>query len=238
MTIDDDVSRGVPELLTANGPPCQPQVQSCSKVASGSDISLPYAGRMNYRFDAPQVGQEPWLQANQLPPRPRRSWMAPAALVASVAALVVGTAALVQGRGHEAPSTATITTAPATAGDTAAADKALCQAIAPLMAEDDKMSNAYIDLGPAGSPARDDALPKFRSDTEDWVRRIQAIADQHQSADPFLQRTLQRMIDDRKLLVRNMRPGKTKGYDDQIWSDSLSAYGGPLSVCYDVGVQW
>lgn len=186
-----------------------------------------------------QVGAPPaWPQAGQLPPRPRRSWVALTALVASVAALAVGTAALVQGRGHEAPVTATSSTAPATAGDTAAADKALCQAIAPLMAEDDQRSNAFIDLGPSGSAARDAGVDRFRTDTAEWATRIQAVADQHKDVDPFLQRTLQRFIDDRHLLARNMRTGKTMEYDDAIWSDSLAAYGGPLSICYDLGVRW
>lgn len=167
--------------------------------------------------------------------------MAPAALVASLAALAVGSAALVQGRSTDEAIASTSTSAAAAAEtDTKTADRALCTAIGPLMAEDDKTSNAFIDLGAAGSPARDDALPKFRADTEDWARRIQAVVDasEHQSADPFLRRTLQRMIDDRKLLVRNMRPGKSKEYDSHIWSDSLSAYGGPLSVCYDLGIRW
>ena len=167
--------------------------------------------------------------------------MAPAALVASIAALAVGTAALVQGRGGDerAAATATSAVAPATAGgDTEAADKALCQGIAPLMAEDDQRSNAFVALGPSGSAARDAGVDRFRADTAAWATRIQAVADQHQSADPFLRRTLQRFIDDRRLIARNMRTGKTMEYDDAIWSDSLAAYGGPLGMCYDLGVRW
>lgn len=130
------------------------------------------------------------------------------------------------------------TTVPTAATDTADADRALCSAIAPLMAEDDRRSNAFIATGAAGSPERDQAQSKFRSDTEDWAERIQPQLDAHIDASPFFKRTLQRFIDDRLLLVRNMRPGPLKEYDSEIWSDSLSAYGGPLSVCQELGIKW
>ncbi len=106
------------------------------------------------------------------------------------------------------------------------------------MSEDVARTNAFIDSGDPGTPARDAAQPKFRSETEDWAGRIQPLLDEHQDVDPFFRRTLQRFIDDRILLVRNMRPGPAKDYDNEIWADSLSAGGGPLSICYELGLKW
>jgi len=125
-----------------------------------------------------------------------------------------------------------------TAADTTSADRALCTAIAPLMGENDRFSNAYIRLGEAGSPARDQALPKFISDSQDWVKRVQPILDQHSDANPYLQRTLQRFLDDRSLLVSDMQPGPLTSYANTLWADSLGAYSGPLHVCGGVGITW
>lgn len=124
------------------------------------------------------------------------------------------------------------------AADTSAADRALCMVIAPLMAEDDRASNTWRNTGDPGTPARDGALPKYRSDTEDWARRIQPLLDEHQDANSFFRRTLQRFVDDRILYVRNARPGAPEDYDNEIWADSLSVYGGPLSICNELDVKW
>lgn len=182
-----------------------------------------------------QPGGAPWSPpAQQSAPRRSWSWVSVAALVAALAALGVAGSVAVEVHKHGQAASAS----PAAAPNTESADRALCESVAPLLAEDDRTSNTFIDLGAAGSPARDEALPKFRTDTEDWAKRIQAVVDQHGSADPFLRRTLQRMIDDRVLLVRNMRPGPPKRYDDTAWDDHMVAYGGPLSVCFDLGVKW
>jgi hypothetical protein len=106
------------------------------------------------------------------------------------------------------------------------------------MGESDRTTNTYIGLGPAGSPERDGALPKFISDTQGWISRIQPIADGHPGVNPFLHRSLQRFIDDQKLLAVNIAPGPLKSYDEAIWADSLASYGGPLSVCDQLGVKW
>lgn len=158
----------------------------------------------------------------------------------SLAALAVGIVALVT---RPTPATAVPAPAPASrsaapAGDTTTADRALCNAISPLMTEDDHNSNTWIATGDPGSPERDAALPKYRDDTEDWAGRIQDVVDANPNAHPFLLRTLQRFVDDRVLLVRNMRPGPSKQYDDEAWSDSMTAYGGPLSVCNALGIKW
>jgi hypothetical protein len=126
----------------------------------------------------------------------------------------------------------------AAAGDTSAADKALCEGIAALMVESDRMSNAWTSSGDTGTPERDAALPGFVAATESWVPRIQSVLDEHTDAQPFFRRTLQRYIDDRRLLVANIRPGPSTSYDRTLWADSLGAYGGPLSICQKLGVKW
>jgi hypothetical protein len=161
------------------------------------------------------------------------------AILLAIAALVVGVINLALPT--PAPVAATppsASSSTSSAGDTTAADRALCTAIAPLMAENDQFSNAYIRLGEAGSPARDQALPKFVGDSQDWVKRVQPILDQHPDADSYLRRTLQRFLDDRSLLVSDMGPGPLTSYANALWADSLGAYSGPLHVCGGVGVQW
>jgi hypothetical protein len=161
------------------------------------------------------------------------------AIVVAVAALVV---ALVRGGESSAPATPTaqsptaLTAAPSAV--TTAADKALCEAIAPLMAESDQMSNAYTNTGDIGTPGRDAALPKFIADTEAWIPRIQAVLDSHVDVRPIFKRSLQRYIDDRQLLVWNVEPGPARSYDESTWADSLAAYGGPLRICHDLGIHW
>jgi hypothetical protein len=118
------------------------------------------------------------------------------------------------------------------------ADRALCTAIAPLMKESNAAANAFIGLGDTGTPARDAAIPQFRTTTESWARRAQAVLDDHSATSPFFHRTLQRYIDDMSLFVVNVRPGPATKYDEAAWSDSLVAYGGPLSVCQRLGVNW
>jgi len=172
--------------------------------------------------------------------RTRSSWTAPAALMMAAAALATAIVGLTHSFSNSSAAGA-LSAPSATTGalaDNSSRDRALCAAIAPLMAADDRASNAFIDTGPAGSTERDAAQAKYRSDTEVWITQIQPIADAHRDADPFLLRTLQRFVDDRNLMVRNMRPGPARTYDDEIWADSLAALGGPMSVCYQLGVKW
>ena len=183
-----------------------------------------------------------WRYAASTPPTPPRrskglAAAVAAAIVLATAALVVGIVDLTRSSTPGAPAASAPTTSVSPA-DTTAANRALCNAIAPLMAEDDQRANAWIATGAPGTPARDTALPKFRTDTEDWAHRVQDVQNAHLNAEPFLKRTLQRFIDDRVLLVRNMRPGPAKQYDDEAWSDSMTAYGGPLSVCGGLGIKW
>jgi len=102
----------------------------------------------------------------------------------------------------------------------------------------DQKSNAWQATGDPGTPARDAALPGYRAFVEDWAGRAQDALAAHPDADAFLKRTLQRFIDDRILMVRNMRPGPATEYDKEAWADSGTAYEGPLSVCYQLGIKW
>jgi hypothetical protein len=160
-----------------------------------------------------------------------------------VVALLLGAAALVvalTGVGRQpAPGPGLGAPTPTTAsGSTDDADRALCEAIAPLMAESNKAAKEFFDLGEQGTSARDAALPKFAADTKDWAHRAQAILDANPDVQPFLARTLQRYIDDLKLYAQSIRPGPQQTYDAAAWTDSLVAYGGPLATCQDLGVNW
>jgi hypothetical protein len=176
------------------------------------------------------------------PPRKRRllitAWLAITALLAT-AALVIGIVAISRPPATSANSASSAAPSTAAPGrDTTAADRALCNAIAPLMTESDRSSHEFVDSAPDGSPERDAAIPKYRTETEDWARRTQAVLDGHSDAQGYLRRTLQRFIDDSKLYVANLRPGPAKTSATEAWADSLVAYGGPLAICYDLGVQW
>jgi hypothetical protein len=106
------------------------------------------------------------------------------------------------------------------------------------MTEINRISYSYLKLGEAGTPARDSALPKFISDTQDWIGRVQPILDQHPDARPFFRRSLQRFIDDRNLLVSDLKAGPLPTYAHEMWSDSEGAYTGPLHICDQLGVKW
>lgn len=151
----------------------------------------------------------------------------------AVAALVIAIMALTT-----QPTPVTPSSAPPNPPALAADDKALCQAIAPLMKENDDRSNAFLGTGAPGSPERDAALPKFVSDTQDWARRTQQALDTHANPPRFITRALQRYIDDMQLFVASVRPGPGTQYDEEAWTDSIEAYGGPLATCQAVGVGW
>ena len=192
-------------------------------------------------MDRQQTGDTRLPQAGVAQPqqrRPRFSWTALLALVVATTAVVMSIIGLVRSGSSSAGSMSAPGITTSAAADTSAADRALCMAIAPLMAEDDRASNTWRNTGDPATPARDGALPKYRSDTEDWARRIQPMLDEHQDANSFFRRTLQRFVDDRILYVRNARPGPPEDYDNEVWADSLSAYGGPLSICNELDVKW
>jgi hypothetical protein len=163
-----------------------------------------------------------------------------AAIVLAIAALVIGIVDLTRSSPSAAPA-ATTPTAPgptSAPADTTAANRALCTAIAPLMTEDNRVAKTLSSLAPAGSPAWNAALPKFVSDTKDWVGRIQPVIDSHPDVDPYFRRSLQRFVDDQRYLVADLEEGPWQDYDQTIWNDGLGADNGPLNVCWDLGVKW
>jgi hypothetical protein len=163
-----------------------------------------------------------------VPPPPRRSKGLIAAvaiaIMLAIAALVVGVVDLVRPSTPATPAASTPTSPAPTSSpaDFTAADRALCTAIAPLMTDSNRVAKAFTSLGPGGSPESNAGVPKFISDTKDWVGRIQPVIDSHPDADPFFRRTLQRFVDDRRLLVADLEAGPWTPYDQTNWNDSLS----------------
>src|SRR3954464_3506958 len=154
------------------------------------------------------------------------------AIVLALAALVVGVVSLVT---RPAPAPAASTPSPQAMTD---ADKALCQAIGPLMKENDDRSNAFLATGEAGSPERDAALTKFVTDTRAWAQRTQKDLDARSNPPRFTARALQRYVDDMQLFIASVRPGPGTQYDEAAWTDSIVAYGGVLTSCQQLGVSW
>ena len=205
----------------------------------GPGAELPQPNQPAPGMFPPPGGQSgPW-PLQPAPAAPRRGGLATAGIAASLAlasaALVVGGIALAR---HPATTAAGSTSTSASPIDTSASDKALCTAVAPALADSDKVTNAYVNLGKPGSPERDAALPKFVDDTKDWVKRGQEALDAHPDAQGYLRRSLQRYLDDFRLLTDGLRPGQLKPYNEQMYSDSNSAYNGPLTVCSHLGVKW
>ena len=164
-----------------------------------------------------------------------------AAILLAIAALVVGIINLnlpSRTSAVPAPSATPSAATPTPAQETTVADRTLCAAIAPLMGESDRIGKAYIGLGTGGTPARDAAVPKFISDTQDWIGRIQPVLDRHPDASPFFHRSLQRFIDDQNLIVSDLAAGPLTAWAEALWWDSLGAYSGPLHICARHGVKW
>jgi hypothetical protein len=157
------------------------------------------------------------------------------AILVAVAALIVAIVALNKEAPPPAPTPAAAAPSQALRPD---ADRKLCEAIAPLMKENDDRSNAFLATGQPGSPEQDAALPKFVTDTQDWARRTQQALDADANPPRLLTRSLQRYIDDMQLFVASVRPGPGTKYDEAAWTDSIVAYGGPLAICQALGVQW
>jgi hypothetical protein len=188
-----------------------------------------YAFRPRERVRPPRMAR---LRPPQIAGR-RPSRMVVGVVLANVLALAALVIALVSPTSQPAP-----TAGPSSPQAATAADKALCQAIGPLMKENDDRSNAFLATGQAGSPQRDAALAKFVSDTQDWARRTQQVLDAHATPPRFTTRALQRYIDDMQLFVASVRPGAGTQYDEAAWTDSIVAYGGPLATCQQLGIGW
>jgi hypothetical protein len=124
------------------------------------------------------------------------------------------------------------------AASTADSEKALCEAIAPLIKDAAAQGKAFAALGDYGTPPRDAGIPEFVAQTSDWVKRAQTAVDQHVSTGPpdYLMRSLQRFIDDRRAYASNIRPGPVTDGDTAAWNDSKVAAAGMIEVCGDLGV--
>jgi hypothetical protein len=166
------------------------------------------------------------------------------AILLAIAALIVGIVGL------NRPATTTPTTSgpssvasPSTSAasktsDTTAADRKLCEAVGPLLHESDETGKAFVNLGHTGTPERDAGIANYEASVLDWVNRIQPVIDSHPSADPYLRRMLQRMVDDIHSYATSVRPGAAADSDTAAWNDASVAYGGPFDVCHRLGVQW
>jgi hypothetical protein len=117
------------------------------------------------------------------------------------------------------------------------ADRALCEAIAPLMKENEDRGKEFTALE-AGSPEQGAAIPGYRSFVEGWARRVQDVLNKHAEPQRYLTRTLQRFVDDKLLYVEMVQPGQVDKFDAPTWQQGAIDYGGPLGVCRDVGVTW
>ena len=178
------------------------------------------------------------------PPQRRGAFSAvglPSAILLAIAALIVGIVGLNRTAGTTSSTSQTssaTSSSPSPTSDTTAADRKLCEAVGPLLHESDETGRAFVNLGHTGTPARDAGIANYQSSVSDWVKRIQPVLDSHPDADSFLRRTLQRMIDDIRLYASNIRPGTAVDADAAAWNDATVAYGGPIEVCRQVGVQW
>jgi hypothetical protein len=203
--------------------------------------------------DAPHAGPPPGFSGQHQPPppyvpagplvqRPRRVGVLLAA-IGIVVAIPLATAALVvsliTAHRNATPGAASQTASqPTTQAASNADDRVVCEAISPLIKEAAADGKAFVALGNYGTPARDAGIDGFAAKTADWVKRVQAVADQHMTTAPpdYLMRSLQRFIDDRRAYASNVRPGPATAGDTAAWDDSIVAAGGLAEICGDLGV--
>lgn len=196
----------------------------------------------NAPYPAPPPPTTPYATSGQYGPRPRRGRGLLAGIGIAVA-IALAAAALVISlvTAHHNASTLAAQPPPQQTNQpasTADSDKALCEAIAPLIKGASAQGKAFVALGDNGTPARDAGIPEFVAQTADWVKRTQAVVDQHATTAPpdYLMRSLQRFIDDRRAYASNIRPGPVTDGDTAAWNDSKVAATGMIEVCGDLGV--
>ena len=129
-------------------------------------------------------------------------------------------------------------TTAAPASDSAAADKALCEKVGPLVRESLDSGRRFVALGDPGTPARDSGIGAYRDHVEGWAQRIQAVIDAQPPPERYLSRTLQSFVDLNKLYAGNIRPGPEKPTDAEAWDAGTIALGGPWETCRELGVTW
>lgn len=202
---------------------------------------------------APPVAAPGWSGQQHYPPPPpppvrggrRRGllglWiLAGVAAIASIAALVLSVIAVV-GQPSDvrpAPTTSAVPAsgAPILFDDTA--DRPLCEALPDLMREANSRSNAFI-ATPVDSAERRAAIPRFKSESEDWANRMQQVIAAHSEPSRYLTRTLQRYVDDVLLYSQNVYPERPYDkFDDATWNLAIVDYGGALGRCQQLGIRW
>jgi hypothetical protein len=194
--------------------------------------------------NVPTTGYGPPLPPSNAPfvPPPRGS--AKAAVALAALAVVLAAAALVVAfvRTPEAPAPAaqpapTTPSVPAQQLFVENADRALCQAIVPLMKELRDQDQRYGPLVP-GSPEQDAAIPGYRAFVEGWAPRIQTLLNGYAEPPRYLTRTLQTFIDDKLLYVELVQAGRVDNYDGPTWIQGGIDLGGPLGTCSKLGIRW
>ena len=183
----------------------------------------------------PQAGA-PWPAQPPVAQAQRRGVLLTTGIAGLALAMATGAMVVALTR-HPDPIGVTSSTS-ASATDTSAANKALCTAISPAMADSEKITNTYIRLGTPGSPERDAALPKFVSDTKEWVERAQNAIDSHPDAGGYLRRSLQQYTDQSQTLALSLTPGPLKPYTEQLYQSTSAVYDGPVAICQNLGVKW
>jgi hypothetical protein len=193
----------------------------------------------------PSPGSYPQPSDYAHAPRPRRRGLLTivglvTAILLASAALAVGIVAINRPTASTSPGRMPPIASPTSsaATDTDAADRELCNAVGPLLRESNETGKAFVNLGNPGTPSRDAGIPDYEASVLDWAKRIQPVLDTHSGADPFLRRTLQRMVDDIRVYATSIRPGPESAPDAAAWNDATVAYGGPYDVCHRLGVQW
>lgn len=189
-----------------------------------------------------------------MPPSPPQYLPAPAARRSSpllaigvIVAIMLGAAALVvalisPGRESTQPTAATPMSTPAApptaSGDTTEADRALCQAIAPLIKESLQDGKDFVNLGFSGTPERDGGIPAYKAKVDAWVGRTQPVLDQHANPPRYLTRMTQQFIDFTQSYADNIRPGPEPEVDRANWYSRLTAFGAAFEICPKYGVTW
>lgn len=175
------------------------------------------------------------------PARAQRRSVAAIVVAIFAAGVMIAVAIVVAGnRSHPGGSAPTTPTVTAGHTGTAEANRAFCTDIAPLMAESDKTAQAFSRLD-RKAPDWKAGAQAFMDATTPWLDRMQPVIDSHGDADPFLQRSMQRFVDDTRYLLADLAAGEGPEwlpYDQTSWNDGLAALSGVAHVCYTVGVRW
>jgi hypothetical protein len=173
------------------------------------------------------------------PPRRGRALLAGVGIALAITVAAAALVVSLVGPHRNTPATATQPKATNQSASTTESDKALCQAIAPLVKESSERGREFVNLGHTGAPERDAGIPAYVSDTTAWVKRAQAVLDQHSSPtsrSDILLRSLQRYVDDKYAYVASIRPGPGTDADSAAWNDSLVALSVPYDICDGLGV--